>query len=739
MKTQQLQRTRQLQEDRRLFRFHTQAMVLVMAMTITMAMMLLLAWPSIAYAADQEDEDSGKTLAPYLWIEDEDVSVDSFPLKETRVSASINGVIAETYVTQVYTNQGEKPINASYQFPASANVTVHGMTMEIGSQRVKAVIREKEEAKEEFEEAKREGKSASLLEQQRPNVFSMDVANIMPGDEVRIELHYTELITPREGIYQFVFPTVVGPRFATPDRDQEEDFSQNENRTSGGDSRSGKDQWIETPYYKEGTAQDGKYEIEVNLSAGVPIQDLTCKSHQISSQMGDGNTTAKVTLADPEDFAGNRDFILDYRLSGEEMTCGLMLSDGKNAGAAGNTENTGTPGAGENADDDENFFMLMVQPPQRVEPEEILPREYIFVLDVSGSMIGYPLNTAKEMIRDLVSGLRVTDRFNVVLFSMDSQKLSSHSLPATRKNIDKALKFIEDQEGGGGTMLAPAIEEAIDIPSQKWIARNVVIVTDGYISGEKEVFGIIQEHMDNTSFFAFGIGSSVNRYLIDGIAKTGMGESFVVTDSQDAAQAAEHFRTYIEAPLLTNVQVEYDGFEVYDTEPEKVPVLFAQRPIVLFGKWKGDPSGTIRLTGIAGGQEYSQEIPVTGASLVEHGDAIRYLWARTRVQNLTDYGYNQEDDPEVKKEVTDIGLKYSMMTPYTSFIAVLDVVRNENGDSTDVDQPQPLPEGVTENALGSLSVSGGGYTTGSEPGEIALWLMLAVVICLPVLRRMRRR
>lgn len=288
-------------------------------------------------------------------------------------------------------------------------------------------------------------------------------------------------------------------------------------------------------------------------------------------------------------------------------------------------------------------------------------------------------------------------------------------------------------------MLSQALEKAVDIPAADGTARNVVIVTDGYISGEKEVFGIIQEHMDNTSFFAFGIGSSVNRYLIDGIAKTGLGESFVVTDSQDASQAAEHFRDYIEAPLLTDVQVEYDGFEAYDAEPEKVPVLFAQRPIVIFGKWKGTPSGTIRLTGNAGGQEYRQEIPVTEASLVDHGSGLRYLWARTRVQKLTDYGYNQEDDPQVKKEVTDIGLEYSMMTPYTSFIAVLDVVRNENGDGTDVDQPLPLPAGVTENALGNVSVSGGGYTTGSEPGEMALWLMLAVVMCLPVVRRIRRR
>ncbi len=664
---------------------------------ILMSMTMLLAAPALAsYGAEAAEADNGQVQAPYLWIDSEDASVDSFPLKETSVNTNINGVIAETYVTQVYTNQGEVPVNASYIFPASDSVTIHGMTMQIGSQLVTAQSKEKEEAKEEFETAKEEGKSASLLEQKRPNVFSMDVANIMPGDEVRIELHYTEQITPREGTYQFVFPTVAGPRFVAPEEDKESETS---------------NQWAVSPYYKEGTVEDGKYDIQVNLSMGVPISSLECKSHEIVNEAEPGAATAKVTLAHPEQFAGNRDFILEYR---EEVSCGLVLDEGE----------------------EENYFMLMVQPPERVQPEEIMPREYLFVLDVSGSMMGYPLDTAKEMIGDLVSGLKETDRFNVILFSNEFHKLSGKSLEATQKNIQDALDFIDEQTGGGGTMLAPALRGALAVPAVEDSARNVIIITDGYLTDEKEVFGIISENINNTSFFAFGIGSSVNRYLIDGIAKTGMGEEFVVTDSEDAKEAAEYFRTYVEAPLLTDIQVEYEGFEAYDTEPGQIPVLFAQRPIVLFGKWKGDPAGTIRLTGKAGGQDYEQEIPVTGEAVKEDAGAIRYLWARTRVEMLTDYGNNEGDAPDVKKEITDIGLKYSMMTPYTSFVAVLDIVRNENGDSADVDQPLPLPSGVSENALG-VSVSNGGYTTGSEPGEIALLLMLAAVMCLPLLRRAR--
>ena len=187
-----------------------------------LAFLIFLLGSSSAYAMEEDDSKKEETTAPYIVILNGDPATDRFPLKETSVTTNIDGVIAETYVVQTYSNEGSSPINASYVFPASTNATIHGMQMIIGDNIVTAKIKEKEEAKEEFEEAKSEGKSASLLEQQRPNVFTMDVANIMPGDDVRIELHYTELIEPEENTYQFVFPTVVGPRYPSPEESSEE-------------------------------------------------------------------------------------------------------------------------------------------------------------------------------------------------------------------------------------------------------------------------------------------------------------------------------------------------------------------------------------------------------------------------------------------------------------------------------------------------------------------------------------
>ncbi|MCM1037915.1 MAG: VIT and VWA domain-containing protein [Ruminococcus sp.] len=648
----------------------------------------------ISYAptayAEEEEENADKTRAPYFYVESEEVGVDCFPLKSTDVRTNIEGIIADTYVVQTYTNEGASPINASYIFPASTKVTIHGMQMQIGNQTVTATIKEKEEAAQEFEAAKSEGKSASMLSEQRANVFTMDVANIMPGDEVRIELHYTELIMPADGTYQFVFPTVTGPRYVGPVLDD----------------TGNRDEWTGTPYLTEGSTPKDTYNIHVSVSSGVPISSLSSSSHEINIGWSE-NTKAEVSLANPADYAGNRDFILDYKLTGEQISTGLITSQ---------TEN-------------ENCFMLMIQPPERYEADEVPPREYIFVLDVSGSMSGFPLDTAKKLIGDLVSGLRETDTFNLILFSGTSLQMAHRSVPATQENIDKAIRLINEQTGAGGTELASALEDALLIPADDDFSRNVVIITDGYIYGESDVFKLINDNLNKADFFSFGIGSAVNRYLIEGIATIGQGEPFIVTDEEEAPVMAERFRTYIQSPVLTDIKVSFENFDAYDVEPAILPTLYAQKPIVLLGKWNGEVSGTINISGMTGDGEFTQSIHVADA-VAGSNDAVGYLWARKRVERLTDYGMNTAN-PDVQSEVTQIGLNYHMITPYTSFIAVIDTVRNPDGNSTDIDQPLPLPLEVSNLAVG--------YRIGSEPHELLLFALLIAVMFVPAFLKKHRR
>jgi Ca-activated chloride channel family protein len=563
------------------------------------------------------------------------------------------------------------------------------MKMVIGQQVVTATIKERQSAKQEFEKAKEEGKSASLLEQQRPNVFTMNVANIMPNDVVHIELHYTELLIPTEGTYQFVYPTVVGPRYS--------------NQPEAGAPETEK--WVKSPYLRQGSSPPTRFNISATVSTGIPLEELACPSHKVSVQW-ENKSVVQVSLEDPEDFGGNRDFVLHYRLTGREIQCGLMLYEGES----------------------ENFFLLMVQPPERIKLADIPPREYIFVLDVSGSMHGFPLDTAKMLVKDLISHLRQTDIFNVILFSGGSAVMAPSSIPATKGNILKAIHMIDAQRGGGGTELSPALNRALSLPRDENFSRTVMVITDGFINAEKDVFELIQNNLNTTNFFSFGIGSSVNRYLIEGMAKAGLGEPFVVLGPEEASSVAERFRNYVQSPVLTQIKVEYKGFDAYDVEPRTLPDLFAQRPLVVFGKWRGGPGGRIEISGKSGKGNYVQTFQVSGTKSLEANSALRYLWARSRVARLSDFNFGK-DNPETKEEVTSLGLTYSLVTSYTSFIALLEVIRNQEGHGTDVDQPLPLPLNVSDLAVG-------GYAAGPEP---EMMLLLAVALLMSFLLFLHRR
>ena len=632
------------------------------------------------------------SLSPYFFIEGGESSLEHFPLKDTRVEVSISGVIAAVTVRQVYSNMGGVPINGTYIFPGSTRAAVHGMKMTIGERVIHAKIKEKEQARKAFEAAKQQGKNASLLEQQRPNVFSMEVANVMPGDTIEIELSYTELLVPEDGTYQFVYPTVVGPRYTSLTSEQ----------------APASERWVQNPYLRKGSAPRTDFSIDVSLAAGMPIQEISSPSHDIDVAFGD-ETKALVALTKQDGFAGDRDFILDYRLSGRQISSGLILQQGE----------------------DEHFFLLMTQPPKRVEPETIPAREYLFVIDVSGSMSGYPLDTAKRLVKNLIGGMRATDSFNVLFFAGDSKVLSETPVPATRANINRAAAMIEHSRGGGGTELKKAMLRAMNLPTQEGVSRTMVVITDGYIHAEQEVFELIQQNLNHTNVFAFGIGSSVNRYLIEGMAKAGQGEPFVVTQADEATTVAEKFSSYVSQPVLTDIEVTFQGLDTYDVEPPVVPDLFAERPIIVMGKWRGEPAGLVTVSGNSGEGPYERKIPTGGAVANGHEGALHYLWARTRISRISDFKTRRDNNEQNREEIVALGLKYNLLTRFTSFIAVDEIVRNPNRDSRDVKQPLPLPKNVSNLAVG------GGVKRVPEPGLLLLAAMVLLSMLLPRLRRMR--
>ncbi len=669
----------------------------------------LVLWSPDAHADDSE---ARPAASPYFQVKSGDPTLDALPLKSTRVDVRVAGVIADVTVTQRYRNEGQRPIEARYVFPGSTRAAVHAMTVRLGERLITAEIREKQRARIEFQQAKREGKTAALLEQDRPNVFSMNVANILPGDDIAVELKYTELVVPTEGRYEFVFPTVVGPRYHAPGALQP---------------------MPAVPY----TAPDDQptksaaarptFDMNVRFASPLAVHGLHSPSHAIEVTHA-GQTDAALELGDDAAPRANRDFILHYRLGGERTATGLTLWEG----------------AGE------NFFMAIVEPPKAIATVQINPREYVFVVDISGSMHGYPLNTAKTLLRNLIGQLRPSDTFNVLLFSGSADMLNATPVPATRANVDRALQVIDRQRGGGSTEIVPALKRIAALPKPNDVSRTVVVVTDGYVMVEQEVFALVRKNLGQSNVFAFGIGHAVNRHLIEGIARAGQGEAFVVTKPEQAAEQAERLRHMIDSPVLTNVRARFEGLDVYDLATESLdnlPDVLGGRPVVIVGKWRGDAAslGSAKLVVQGDGASGTFEDVVLARAPDAHASALKHLWARQAIAQRMDQEALEGGQAQ-RAAILSLGLKYHLLTPYTSFLAVDQVVRTAV-EATPVTQPVALPQGVGHLAVGqapsaaptsALSLGAEVPSTPEPTAWLAMLVVLVIVVSTLVHQRRRR-
>ena len=599
-------------------------------------------------------QDTDVTECPYFNVNSTDSTGVVFLLSSTSVDATISGVIANVIVEQTYLNAGDSIVDATYVFPMASKAAIYGMEMDVNDRTIVAEIRRRSEAEEIFESADSSGLTASLLEQERPNVFQMSLANIQPGDSITVRMVYTELLVPTGGVYQFVFPNIVGPRFTTNGEPWVNQVNQDSLNLS---------------------ATDLNFNLKIN--SGMPVE-AECLSHNAIFE-SEGNSTQTSVSTNPGD-----DFIVSYTLDDESIETGLLLYEGP----------------------EENFFLSMIQPARPDVPFESPQREYIFIMDVSGSMGGTPIAISQLLINSLLSDLNSDDRFNILFFAGGSSYLAPNSLEVTSENITLAMNMINNMEASGGTQLLPAMEQALGMQGTEGYSRTFVILTDGYVTVEKPAFELIRENMDEANFFSFGIGTSVNRYIIEGIAYVGEGEAFVVTDFAEAEIVADAFKEYIERPVLTNIIPTFEGIEVYDVEPLTVPDVFAERPIIIYGKYNAPAEGTITIQGDYAGGEISSTLNFADYTVnTEENIALQYLWARKRIRLMSDYGIasNETDTISIEEEITQLGLQYSLITEFTSFVAVdsFAVSANSGGDSGG-DEGGPV---VDTESLGSYSAT----------------------------------
>ncbi|WP_053002624.1 VIT and vWA domain-containing protein [Kordia jejudonensis] len=597
-----------------------------------------------------------KTQSPYLEVLTSNAVI---PLKSTIVDVKISGNIAHVQITQTYQNTGNVPIEAKYVFPLSTQAAVHNMQMTIGDRTINAKIFEKQQAQRVYDQALKAGKRAAKLDQHRPNVFQMNVGNIVQNDTVTIDIYYTELLVPLAGKYEFVFPNVVGPRFTGENTSGETVFNQ--------------------PYTKNGVADTFAYDFNVQINSGIPIADVSSNTHNIKVHYPN-TRIAEISLTNENKNPSNRDFILNYGMRGKEIQTGLLLYE----------------------HEDEKFFAYMMEPPKASETVKPTAKEYLFVVDVSGSMNGYPMQVSKKLLRNLLINLPETDHYNILFFAGGSKILAPKPMACTKENIEKGLNFLTNIRGGGGTRLLHALETAYALPRMNnSSARSMVVITDGYVSVERKAFDLIEKNLGHANVFTFGIGSSVNRFLLEGMAKVSSSESFIVTEMNKADEVAEKFRNYIKSPLLTQIRIKAEGFEAYDITPSSIPDVFASRPILVFGKYKGDLNGKLIITGQQGTGIFKKEFSVANGMLSKDNKALRYLWARKKIERLDDY--RKHFGNNTKQQVIDLGLQYNLVTQHTSFVAVDHEVVNANGRRKTIQQPLPMPKNVSNSAVGAAA------------------------------------
>jgi Ca-activated chloride channel family protein len=499
---------------------------------------------------------------------------------------------------------------------------------------------------------------AALLDQERPNIFTQSVANIKPGEKVRVHISYVERVPYEAGTYSFVFPMVVGPRYIpgnpvgkqaggwAPDTDRVPDASRITPPVAPPDLRAGHD-----------------VAIQVNVNAGLPVRALRSRSHEVDIR---GTSVAlKQKSAIP-----NKDFVLDYDVAGSEIADTVL---------------THRSGSGD------GYFTLILQPPDRVVPAEITPKELVFVLDTSGSMSGFPIDKAKEAMKHALSGLHPQDRFNLITFAGDTHILFPAPVAATPENLSHAQSFLASRRGGGGTEMMKAVRAALDPSDSARHMRVVCFMTDGFVGNEDEIIAEVKRH-PNARVFSFGIGSSVNRYLLDKMAEHGRGEVEYVALNDDGSAAAKRFHERVRSPLLTDVKIAWNGLPVTEVFPARTPDLFAAKPLVVTGRFTAAARGTIRLTGTVAGRQFAREIHVNLPAVEAKFEVLAKLWSRAKVDHLM-------HEPGTKQEITQLGLAYRLMTPYTSFVAVEEKVVNEGGSPRRVEVPVEMPEGVRHDGI----------------------------------------
>ncbi len=633
------------------------------------------------------------------------------PLLHTDTVIDVRGLVASATVTQQYANSSAAPIEAVYVFPLPHDGAVYDMEMRIGNRVIRSEIHEREEAKRVYEAAKSEGKHAALLEQERPNIFTASVANIMPGDHIDVRLRYVEPLLWQDGKVRLVFPMVVGPRYIPGTEATGHSGTGWALDTNSVTDASRITPPVMAPVGNPETRSGHDISLRVDLDTGFDTASIKGISHEISVRhLPDGRQ--RVELASGVTIP-NKDFVLEVQQAETAQPKEtLFLSPGNDTG--------------------ETHFMLTAFPPT-VPSTQRVPVEMFYMIDVSGSMAGTSIEQARGALLQALDRLAPGDRFGILAFSSDYHEFASEPLQATADNVASARKYVQHLEAGGGTEMLPALLHLMRKPQTPGYLRHIILLTDGDLGNEEQIFTALRTDLGNARLYTVAIGSAPNFFLATKMAQFGRGTFTQIADIKEIRTQMAHLFDSIESPVLTDVKLSFEGVQVENIYPERPPDLFARQPLLIYGRITKGRVGKLHLTAKMGNQPYETTIDFDAAQAT-FNPGITTLWARQRVEELMDR-WRQSDEngrAEIRSIIIAHAIRYRLVTRFTSLVAVEQVVVNPGGQSNTAAVPTALPAGWQMDKVFGAPATG---TADDFFAVLGLTLLFAGLILLGFLRR----
>ncbi len=564
-------------------------------------------------------------------------------LTHTAMEVDVAGPLADLVVTQTYTNPTDAWLEATYVFPLHEDGAVQGLVMRVGDRVITGEVMERQQARQAYDKAKGEGRAAALTDQERPNVFTQRVANLPPKGTIEVEIHVVQPVERDAGEWVLTLPLVVGPRFTTA---AVEDASA-----------------ITPPVARADTGH--RVDVDVAIEVGAPLAGIRSPSHPELSILTDETGAAVMASALPS----TRDFTLRWTVDADEPRAAALV--------------------------DGDHLLLTFEGPESPARAEIVPRELIWVVDSSCSMQGAPMTMAKKAILAAFDGMDARDAFTVLDFNDSVSTLSARPVPATPANIATARAWVAGFTGNGGTDMLNGVRAALAYPGEPTRERYVAFLTDGYIGDEDAVFAAVEDGIGDARLHSFGIGGSVNRALLDGLADAGRGTVTYVGIDEDPAAAVERFLDTVGQPVLTDITVDWGDWKVESPYPARIPDLMAGQPLRVSAKVVRRGKSAVRVRGRLGGGTFDEAIAVVDVG--PDGDALATTWARARIADLSKE-QRWGEVPEVAAEILRTSLEYGIMSRYTSFVAVDRVVTNRTGAVAARDVAVNVPDGVSYEA-----------------------------------------